>query len=371
MVSEMKRVFYLILSTLLFTDLLLGQVRLKDITDIEGCVDMQLVGYGLVVGLNRTGDGTKSIFTIQSIVNMLERFGLNVDAKQIKPKNTAAVMVIADLSPYAKPGARLDVVVSSISDASSLQGGVLLLTPLIGVDGEVYVQAQGAVSIGGFNVGTAGGANVQMNHALAGRIPAGGAVLRQSPIQMEESGSVTFLLKNPDFTTASRVAQALDQEFNLQIAIVLDAGAVEAKLSPEMQANMTTVDFIAKVENLLITPEIPARVVINERTGTVVVGANVRLSQVAITHGALSITITPTTAVSQPQPFTLGQTVTSTTEQITVEAPEARMMVIDQTPDVGALAKALNALGVKPRDVIAIFQSLKESGALQAELIII
>jgi flagellar P-ring protein precursor FlgI len=365
----MKKSLIIILIAFSLSNLAPGQVRLKDIADVEGCASVQVVGYGLVVGLDRTGDGTKSQFTIQSIVNMLGRFGLNIDPKQIKPKNTAAVMVTADLSPYAKPGSRIDVTVSSISDASSLQGGVLLMTPLLGLDGEVYIQAQGPVSIGGLSAGGEG-AGVTVNHPLVGRIPGGGVAFKASPFHYVDSDSVTFLLRNPDFTTASRIAQSLNDKFGSPIAVVLDAGSVGVKAVTDSLCP-TYYDFLASAENVPIEPDVPARVVINERTGTVVVGSNVRLTSVAITHGSLAITITPATTVSQPPPLSPGQTVTTTVPVVEVEEEKQSMMVVEKTPDVGAIAKALNDLGVKPRDVVAIFQALKEAGALQAELIII
>ena len=367
----MRKNFIALLLTVSLFGSAFGQIRLKDAANIKGSASLQVIGYGLIVGLDRTGDGTKSEFTIQSIVNMLERFGLQVDPKQIKPKNVAAVMVTAELSPYSRPGSRVDVMVSSISDATSLQGGVLLMTPLLGVDAEVYLQAQGPVSIGGFSAGGEGGGSVSQNHALVGRIPGGGVALRRSPIQMEDNGLVTFLLRNPDFTTASRIAAALNDEFNQPIAMVLDAGTIEARSPPEMYGMSSTVEFIARAENLEIIPDVPARVVINERTGTVVVGSTVRLSQVAITHGALTISITPTTQVSQPGPFSQGTTETIESSQIQVEAEGASLVVLDKTPAVESVARALNALGVKPRDVVAIFQALKQAGALQADLIII
>jgi flagellar P-ring protein precursor FlgI len=320
--------------------------------------------------LNRTGDGTKSLFTIQSIVNMLERFGLNVDARQIKPKNAAAVMVTADLSSFAKKGFRVDVAVSSISDATSLEGGLLLMTPLLGADGQVYVQAQGPLSIGGMNT-SAGGASVSINHALVGRIPAGGIVMQEIPSAFKMDGRITFLLRNPDFTTASRIASVINQQFADNIAQVIDGGTVMAKINNLPSGPLSASEFIAQAETLTIQPDVPARVVINERTGTVVVGKNVKLSAVAISHGNLSISITPVTQVSQPPPLTAGETVTTTTAQIQVESPEAHLMVMEDTPDVGAVAKALNSLGVTSRDIIAIFQALKQSGALNAELIII
>lgn len=349
----------------------MGQVRIKDITDIRGCATIQVIGYGLVVGLDRTGDGTKSEFTIQSIVNMLERFGLQVDPKQIKPKNVAAVMVTAELSPYAQPGSRLDVTVSSISDATSLQGGVLLMTPLLGNNGEVYIQAQGAVSVGGFSAGGGGGGSVSENHTLVGRIPSGGLALQRSPVQMNDEGYVTFLLRNPDFTTASRIAAALNDEYNQPIAVIADAGSVEARVPPDNSGSDSIMEFIARCENLEVIPDTPAKVVINERTGTVVVGSKVRLSQAAITHGGLTISITPKKEISQPAPMTQGVTTTVETQQVQVEAKESSMLVVENTPDVEAVAKALNELGVKPRDVVAIFQALKQAGALQAELVII
>lgn len=371
MVKIMWKLKILILSVVLVPSLVWGQVRLKDISDIQGCADFQVIGYGLVVGLDRTGDGIKSEFTIQSIVNMLERFGLNVDPKKIKPKNVAAVIVTAELSPFAKPGSRIDVVVSSFGDANSLQGGMLLVTPLLGLDGEIYIQAQGPLSIGGFNVGMEGGAGVRENHALVGRIPGGGFTIKPSPIRMKNDGIVTFLLYNPDFTTATRIAQAINRQFEQPIALVIDAGTVEARVPPDMGSVNVKMDFIAKVESTLVIPDVPARVVINERTGTIVVGLDVRLSKVAISHGNLSITITPQTKVFQPPPLSLGQTVIDTTAQIEVRSSESHLMVVEETPDVGSVAEALNALGVKPRDVVAIFQALKQAGALQAELIII
>ena len=367
----MRKSLIIILILTLIPPTLFSQVRLKDITDIEGCAVLQVIGYGLVVGLDRTGDGTKSQFTIQSIVNMLERFGLSVDPKQIKPKNVGAVIVTAELSPFARPGSRVDVLVSSISDANSLEGGVLLMTPLLGLDGEVYIQAQGPVSIGGMNVAAAGGAAVSENHPLVGRIPGGGFVLNYSPLQMQNNGKVTFLLRYPDFTTATRIAQTLNAAFEQPLAVALDAGTVEAKVPGDMVSLNPAMDFIAQAENLPVEPDVPARVVINERTGTIVVGSHVRLSQVAVSHGTLSITITPQTTVSQPPPFSPGTTVIDTTARIEVTTSESHLMVIEETPDVGAVAQALNALGVKPRDVIAIFQALKEAGALQAELVIL
>lgn len=362
--------YFILIAIFLIPGLLLSQVRLKDLSDIEGSADLQIIGYGLVVGLNKTGDGTKSLFTIQSIVNMLERFGLNVDAKQIKPKNVAAVMVTADLSPYMKKGARVDVAVSSISDATSLEGGMLLVTPLVGTDGKMYVQAQGPVSIGGLNAGAEGGASVTINHALVGRIPAGGVIMRGNPAMPEMDGRVSFLLRNPDFTTASRIAGALNEEFSKSIAYVIDAGTVEA-IVPYDLTQSSIMEFIARAENVEIEPDMPARVVVNERTGTVVVGQHVRLSAVAISHGNLSVSITPRSTVSQPSPLSGGETVVTQSPQIKVSSSPARLMVMDETPDVGAVARALNSLGVTPRDIIAIFQALKESGALQAELIII
>lgn len=366
----MRKTYLVFIFIILIPGILLSEIRLKDITDIEGGADLQIIGYGLVVGLNKTGDGTKSVFTIQSIVNMLERFGLNVDAKQIKPKNVAAVMVTADLSPYIKKGARIDVSVSSISDATSLEGGMLLITPMSGTDGNVYVQAQGPVSIGGMNASAEGGGEVSINHALVGRIPGGGIIMRENPAMPELDGRISFLLRDPDFTTASRIAGALNQEYSMSLAYVLDAGTIEAIVPYELTQS-SIMEFIARAENVTIEPDVPARVVVNERTGTVVVGENVRLSSVAVSHGNLSITITPRTTVSQPGPLSGGETVTTQSSQIKVESASARLMVMNETPDVGSVARALNSLGVTPRDIIAIFQALKQSGALQAELIII
>lgn len=361
----------LLLLTIIFTACAASsQVRLKDITDIKGFSDTQVIGYGLVVGLDGSGDGTKAQFTINSIVNMMERFGLNVDARQIKPRNAAAVMVTADLSPYARVGSRIDVMVSSVGDANSLEGGVLLMAPLLGVDGRIYVQAQGPVSIGGLNA-AAGGAQVQVNHPLVGRIPAGGLVTEQCQEFPVNEGMVSFLLRNPDYTTASRIAEALNIEFGEEVAKVVDAGTVETVTPSVFKGYPSTMEFIARAEAVTIEPDVPARVVINERTGTVVVGDRVRISTVAIAHGSLTISVTTTPQVSQPPPLSAGETVATSRPEITVDQPQASMMVVDNPPGVGEIAGALNALGVTPRDIVAIFQALKRSGALQAELIII
>ncbi|MBC8204804.1 flagellar basal body P-ring protein FlgI [bacterium] len=366
----MRKIYIIIAILVLFPGLLTAQVRLKDLMDMQGAASTQIIGYGLVVGLDGTGDGTRSFFTIQSIVNMLQRFGLSVEAAKIKPKNIAAVMVTAELPPFVRPGSSIDVTVSSISDARSLEGGILLMTPLLSVEGEQYVQAQGPVSIGGMNAGAAG-ASISVNHALVGRIPQGGSVLQGNPAEVLVKGAVTLLLRNPDFTTATRCAEAINELYGQPLAMVLDAGTVEVRVPPEVMGPTETFKFLSNVENIEIQPDMPARVVINERTGTIVVGSHAKLTPIAISHGSLSIKIGTTTSVSQPAPFSQGQTRVDTGATIEVSQPESRLMVIEQTPDIGSMAKALNALGVTPRDIIAIFQALKEAGALQAELIII
>lgn len=366
----MRKLLIILLLVVILPGILFSQVRLKDIVDIRGAVNTQIIGYGLVVGLDGSGDGTKSMFTIQSIVNMLQRFGLNVDAARIKPKNAAAVIVTADLPPFLQAGAKIDVTVSSISDARSLQGGILLMTPLLSVEGVQYAQAQGPVSIGGMNVAAGGGA-VSINHALVGRIPQGGLVLKANPAQVVNYGIIDLLLRNPDFTTAARCAEAINYHFVQPIAQIIDAGTVEVRVPPEVMGLTSTMKFISEVENIEIQPDMPAKVVINERTGTIVVGNHARLTTVAISHGSLSITITASKRVSQPSPFSPGETVVDTTATIKITESEAHLVVIEETPDIGSIAKALNALGVTPRDIIAIFQALKEAGALQAELVII
>ena len=352
---------------------LLGQahgVRIKDIADIKGVRQNQLVGYGLVVGLNGTGDSDDAVFTIQSFASMLERMGVTVKPEDIEVDNVAAVMVTTDLPAFARAGSRIDVLVSSIGDAQNLQGGTLLFTPLKGADGQVYAIAQGAVSTGGFAAGGESGSGVQKNHPTAGRVVNGAIIEKEIASNFNSKQSLTLNLHRADFTTASRVAQAINIAFYDQIARTHDAGTIEVKVPEKFKGN--TVALVTMIERLGVTPDIVSKVVINERTGTVIMGENVRISTIAIAHGNLSIEIKEDRKVSQPLPFSSGgQTVVTPESQLSVQEGNNPIFLVESGVSIGEVVKALNALGVSPRDLIAIFQALKAAGALQAELEII
>jgi flagellar P-ring protein FlgI len=345
-------------------------VRIKDIADIKGVRQNQLVGYGLVVGLNGTGDSKNSIFTLQSMASMLEKMGVTVKPDDIKVDNVAAVMVTAELPPFARTGSRIDVLVSSIGDAKNLQGGNLLFTPLKAADGQVYAVGQGPVSTGGFVVGSASGTGVQKNFPTVGRVVNGALIEKEISTDFNHKKVLTLALQNPDFTTASRVAQAINIAFYEQIARTLDSGTIEVKVPEKYWGN--TVSMVTMIERLGVTPDAVSKVVINERTGTVIMGENVRISTIAIAHGNLSIQIKETQQVSQPLPFSKsGKTVVTPQSDVQVQEGNNPIFLVESGVSIGEVVKALNALGVSPRDLIAIFQALKAAGALQAELEII
>jgi flagellar P-ring protein precursor FlgI len=343
--------------------------RLKDIADVQGMRTNQLFGYGLVVGLNGTGDGTQAAFTTQSIVNMLERMDVNVNPNQVKVKNVAGVMITAQMPPFAKIGQKLDVVVSSLGDAKSLQGGTLLLTHLKGIDDKAYALAQGPISIGGFSAGGAAGGGVQKNHPTAGRIPSGATIEREIPVGINKKGNLLISLHDPDFTTVSRAAEAINDALGADLARPLDAETVSVNVPPEFHGNV--VGLIASIEGVDIDPDRRAKVVLDERTGTVVMGEKVKISTVAIAHGNLSIQIKEGTQVSQPPPFSTGATVVTPESQVSVQEGGGELVVLDQGASIGELVRALNAVGVTPRDLIAILHSVKAAGALQADLNVI
>jgi flagellar P-ring protein FlgI len=343
--------------------------RLKDLTVVEGGRDNQLVGYGIVVGL--AGDGDKnSEATLRSIANVLQRYGISIESSTLKSSNAAAVMVTADIGPFLKPGARIDVNVAALGEAKSLQGGVLVQAPLLGADGSVYAVAQGPVAVGGFLGGTggAGGATVQKNHPTVATITNGAIVEREIPATVVRDGVVRLLLHQPDFTTAARIADAVNVQFP-GTARAQDSATVAVAMPAGFAGN--EVSFIASLGMLETSPDTPARIVLNERTGTIVATSTVRLSQVAISHGALTIKIASSLGVSQPAAFSkTGETavVPSTTTEVT--EVKGGFQVVEDMPSVEQLAKALNALGVSSREMMAIFQSLKRAGALQAEVVI-
>ena len=343
--------------------------RIKDLTLVEGGRDNQLVGYGLVVGLAGDGD-SNALTTLRTVANALQRYGITVDPTQIKTKNAAAVIITADIAAFLRNGSRIDVTVSSLGDAKSLQGGMLIQTPLMGADGRVYAVAQGAVAVGGFlgGAGGAGGATVQKNHPTVGMIPNGAIVEREIPASFVHDGVFTLQLHNPDFASSSRLAKAVNSYFP-DAAAAHDAATISVKL-PQAYLGRE-VAFLADLGSIEVAPDSLARVVINERTGTIVATSTVRISQVAISHGALTITISSNLAVSQPGPFsTTGQTVTVPSTQTAVNEVKGGFVVFNEAPTIDRLAAALNALGVSTREMMSIFQTLKRSGALQAELVI-
>jgi flagellar P-ring protein precursor FlgI len=346
-------------------------VRIKDIVDIRGVRQNQLVGYGLVVGLEGTGDSDDSLFTIQSLASLLEKMGVTVQTDDIDDvENVAAVMVTADLPPFAGLGSRIDVLVSSIGDAENLQGGTLLFTPLKGADGKVYAIAQGPVSTGGFAVSGNSGDQVRKNFPTVGRVVGGALVEKEIHSNFNQKDSLTLSLHDPDFTTASRVAQAINRAFFSQLAQTENATSIRVRVPENYLGN--TVQFVTLIESLGVTPDTVSKVVVNERTGTVIMGENVRISTIAIAHGNLSIQIDESQNVSQPLPFSRGgETVVTPESDIVVQEGKNPIFLVESGISIGEVVKALNALGVSPRDLIAIFQALKAAGALQAELEII
>ena len=344
-----------------------AQARLKDIATVQGVRGNQLVGYGLVVGLAGTGDSQQVAFTIQSVTSMLAKFGITVPQSSVRLKNVAAVMVTASLPAFVRTGETIDVTVSSLGDSASLSGGTLLQTPLQAANGQIYAVAQGSVSVGGFSAGGSSGAGqVAQNHVTAGRIPAGGIVEQDVATTLSGGGNISVTLTEADFTTAVRVAQAINKSLpeGASSARAVDAGNIQVGLTP----GADPVGLIAQLENVTVTPDVPARIVINERTGTVVLGGNVTVSACAIAHGNLTIQIADATAVSQPAPFGNGATVVVPRQNIKVGEGSEKLIPIPDSPTIDKVVKALNALGVTPRDLISILQTMKEAGALHADL---
>lgn len=348
----------------------LPAARLKDLAGIEGVRDNQLIGYGLVVGLAGTGDRQMTLFSPQSLANMLERMGVTVPGATLIVKNTAAVIVTATLPPFAQPGVRLDATAAAIGDATNLQGGILVLTPLKAPDGQVYAVAQGAVVTGGFVAGR-GGASQTVNHPTVGRAPGGAIVERPAP-SVAPKGVIHLQLRNADFTTASRIAAALNAKFTNPggpPAHAENSALVSVPVPPSYAAR--PVDFIAEIETLTVDADQPARVVVNERTGTIVMGREVRISPVAILHGNLTVEVQRSMEVSQPPPLSAGNTAVGTKVAVDAKEDPAHNLVLKQGTTVEELVRALAAIGSTPRDVIAILQNLRAAGALDAELEVI
>lgn len=340
--------------------------RLKELVSLEGVRDNQLMGYGLVVGLNGTGDRRQTVFSAQSLTNLLERMGLDVNGTSIQVKNTAAVMVTATLPPYAQPGSRIDATVAAIGDASSVQGGILLMTGLQAPDGQVYAIAQGPAVVGGYTAGGSGNTQV-VNHPTVGRLPNGAIVERPSP-SVKIAGDVRLQLRQADFTTAMRIAEALNKRFGA-VAHAESAALVAVELPPEYQKRPT--EFVAEIERLTVEPDRPQRIVVNERTGTVVMGKDVRIAPAAVMQGSLTVEVQTTMEVSQPNALGTGSTQVVPQVALAVKESPARNLVLKEGATVEELVRALGAIGSTPRDIIAILQSLKSAGSIDAELEVI
>jgi len=343
--------------------------RIKELAQLEGVRSNQLISYGLVVGLNGTGDSSSTQFTTQSLASMMERLGVTVNPDEVKVDNVAAVVVTADLPAFARAGSTIDVAVSSIGNADNLAGGTLLMTPLKAADGKIYAVAQGSMVVGSLAFGGKA-AKVQKNHPTAGRIPDGALVEREVPFVFGNQSELNYRLKNSDFTTASRVREAVNKHFGGPFAQCLDAGQVQIDI-PEPYKNRV-VDFVSELERLDVVPDTLARIVVNEKTGTIVMGEGVRISTVAVSHGNLNLVIKENTNVSQPAPFSKGgETVATPDTDIGVVEEEGNLVVLEQGVSIGDVASALNAIGATPRDLIAIFQAIKASGALYADLVVL
>jgi flagellar P-ring protein precursor FlgI len=365
---------FLILVDLLLSPTFANASRVKDIAQLHGVRNNQLIGYGLVTGLDGSGDDvTKSKFTLHAIYNMMTRQGITMDPDnldEIKVKNVAAVMVTASLPPFAKTGSSIDVQVSSLGDAKSLAGGTLLMTPMLAPDGIVYAVAQGPLVLGAFSYGGKA-AQVQKNHPTVGRIAGGAIVEKAVPVELGLDGTLTYQLQESDFTTASHLAAVINSRFGGGTAFPDSPATVKVHIPEEQKNNL--VNYIAEMEVLEVKTDAPARVVVNERTGTIVMGKDVRLSTVAVSHGNLSLVIRDEYNVSQPNPFAAGRTVITPETTATVTEEDGQLTVLDMKEGVslGEIANALNAIGATPRDLIAIFQAIKASGSLHGELIIL
>ena len=345
------------------------QVLVRDITSVQGVRDNMLVGYGLVVGLSGTGDRQQTIFTVQTLANAMQKMGVLISPSAVVVKNVAAVFVTASLPPFARPGSKMDVTVSSVGDAKSLEGGVLLMSALHGPDGQVYAEAQGPLVLGGYSAGS--GANgKQVNATTVGLIPAGAIVERDTSVDLSGFKTVSLLLRNPDFTTAAAIADAVNVEFHKPVASALDSSRVDVNVADASAKSVPL--LISRVQNLALSVHTPAKIVINERTGTIVMGGDVKLSPVSVIHGSLSIQVVTHYEVSQPTvaPFkgNAGQPVVVPQTNINVNDAPAQSMRLDEGANVDELVAGLHAIGTTARDVVAILQAIKAEGGMQAEL---
>jgi len=338
--------------------------RVKDMATLEGVSEQQLVGYGLVVGLAGTGDGARTQFTVQSVANMLQKMGIVVNPADLRLRNVAAVMVTANLPAFVKPGKKIDVSIASLGDARSLEGGTLLVTPLQASDGEYYAQAQGAISIGGFSANAGKRNSAKKGHTLAGNVPDGAVVYKEIESANLKTGTLRWILANPDFTSAVAMANAINQVFP-NSAIAEDASTVLVTVPESMKSDYMS--FIARAEVAEFNPNTNSRVVLNEKTGTIVSGANVQIDEVAVSHGSITVQVANTQTAP---PTFIGQATLINNQQLSVQEPRTETRVMPAVSNAGQLAQALNSLGVSPRDIISIFQAIKKAGALHAELVI-
>jgi flagellar P-ring protein precursor FlgI len=344
------------------------QVKLRDITIIEGVRDNQLVGYGLVLGLKNTGDTQQTFFTVQTLANTLQRLGVQIAPGVVVVKNVAAVFVTATLPPFSRPGMAVDVTVSSVGDAKSLEGGVLVMTPLRAANGQVYAVAQGPLTIGGYSEGATGNSK-SVNHPTVGRISAGATVERDAAVDLTTFHTVSLLLRNPDFTAAFDTAQAINKEFGAIIAVAIDSRRIDVNVEKSGIASVPT--LISRIQNLTINSQAPAKVVVNERTGTIVMGGDVRLSPVSVIHGSLTIDVATTQIVSQPEARSNGTTQTVTETRLSVNDAPAKSIQMQAGANVEELIKGLHAIGATAHDIIAILQAIKAAGGLEADLEVI
>lgn len=342
-----------------------SQVLIRELTEISGVRENQLVGYGIVVGLNGTGDRQQTVFTIQTLANAMQRLGVQIAPSAVRVNNVAAVFVTASLPPFARPGVGMDVTVSSTGDAKSLEGGILLFTALHGADGQIYATAQGALTLGGYSVG--GGGNMkQVNHATVGRIPGGALVERDTAVDLSKMKTVSLMLRNPDFTSAREVTRAINHEFGKEVASAVDSRRIDLDVLACGGDSVPT--LISRVQNLAVSIHPPAKVIVNERTGTIVMGGDVKLSAVSVLHGGISIKVETHFAASQPNPSSNGQTVVLPETKVQATEAPARTIELIEGASVKQLISGLQTIGATARDVVAILQAIKAAGGLQAEL---
>lgn len=360
----MKRAIAIVFFMMFSVTLSHAAVKLRDLARVEGIRDNQLIGYGLVVGLNGSGDKSNTEFTVQSLVNMLDRMGITVSQKDVKVKNVAAVMVTAKLPPFAKPGNKIDITISSIGDAKSLEGGTLLLTPLLAPNGLTYAVAQGPISVGGMNVAAAG-AGVVKNHPTVGMIPNGATVEKEVEFVLDQS-YFDLAFSTMGIADIVQAKSAINGFIGANVAVITSPASIRVEVPGEFKNNYY--DFLSSLLNIEIQPETFARIIVDERTGTIVMGADVRISTVAVAHGSLTITISNQVEISQPNSFSQGQTVTAQTTQVNVAEEKSKLMIVPEGVTISDLVKALNAIGVTPRDLISILQAIKSAGALHADL---